>query len=137
MTDLVAQAMAALPDALIVVDREGAIVHWSPGAERIFGYPSGKAMGGSLDLIIPERLRERHWTGFRQAVATGRSRYGPDELLAVPAQTADGRRISIEFSIAVLGQGGAISHVAALIRDVTERRTQEQELRKRLAELGG
>lgn len=127
----------AIPDAVIVSDREGTVEYWNAGAERIFGYKAEDAVGSSLDLIVPDRLQERHWKGFREAVDRGTSRYGPDDLLAVPARTADGRRISIEFTVALLYDDDRVTHVAALLRDVTERREQEIELRRRLAELEG
>ena len=137
LTELVAEAVATLPDALVIVNRDGVIAYWSPGAERIFGLASDHAVGETLDLIIPERLRERHWSGFERTIASGQSRYGPSDLLAVPALRADGTTISIEFSIAIMpvGDGSGQGYVAALIRDVSERRAQEQEMRLRLREL--
>jgi PAS domain S-box-containing protein len=126
-----------IPDAVIVADREGTVEYWNAGAERIFGYRADQAVGSSLDLIVPERLQDRHWAGFRHAVETGASRYGPGDLLAVPAQTADGRRISIEFTVALLRDDGRVTHVAAILRDVTERWEREMQLRRRLAELEG
>jgi PAS domain S-box-containing protein len=50
-------------EAIIAADREGIICFWNPGAERIFGYAAADATGRSLDIIIPERLRNRHWDG--------------------------------------------------------------------------
>jgi PAS domain S-box-containing protein len=66
-------------DAIIAADRDGVICFWNPGAERIFGYLCSAAIGRSLDLIIPERLRQRHWHGYRATIETGRSRYGEDD----------------------------------------------------------
>ena len=48
-------------DAIIAADKDGVVRFWNPGAERIFGYTSEDAVGQSLDIIIPERLRKRHW----------------------------------------------------------------------------
>lgn len=56
---------------------------WNPGAERIFGHRADEAMGQSLDLIIPERLRARHWEGFRRVMTIGESHYGEGDLLSV------------------------------------------------------
>src|SRR5262245_49386403 len=86
-------------DAVVVVDGDGVLCYWNAGAERIFGFSAGDAVGRSLDLIIPERLQDRHWTAFRAAVSTGASRFGAEDLLAVPAVAADGRTISIEFTV--------------------------------------
>jgi len=77
VSELVAQSvLLTRSDAIIAADRDGIICFWNPGAERMFGHVSGEAIGRSLDLIIPERLRQRHWDGFRQTMETGRSRYG-------------------------------------------------------------
>ena len=77
-------------DAIIATDREGRIIFWNPGAERIFGFTAVESTGQSLDLIIPENLRARHWAGFRHTMETGTSRYGHGDLLSVPGLTKDG-----------------------------------------------
>ena len=93
-------------------------------------------MGRTLDLIIPERLRQRHWDGYREVMATGQTRYGGGELLAVPAVRKDGARISLEFSIVLLrGPDGEPSGTAAIIREVTARWERDKVLRERLAAL--
>lgn len=125
----------AAPDAVIVVGADGLITYWNSGAQRIFGFEAHEALGANLDLIIPERLRERHWTAFHQAVAAGTSRYGASDLLAVPATTRDGRRISVEFTVAFVRHDDQVAYVGAILRDVTERRAADQELRRRLADL--
>jgi PAS domain S-box-containing protein len=128
--------LATASDAIIATDREGVIRFWNPGAERIFQYRENEAVGRSLDLIIPERLRARHWSGYRQFVATGRSRYGDGDLLAVPGVRKDGTRLSLEFTIVALkGADGGIDGVAALMRDVTARFQETLELRRKLAAL--
>ncbi|MFN8544093.1 MAG: PAS domain S-box protein [Candidatus Binatia bacterium] len=129
------QIVQNAPDAIVVADREGTIRLWNAGAEAIFGYRADEAVGGSLDLIIPERQRARHWDGYRRVMATGVTRYGRD-LLAVPAVRKDGSRISLEFTILPLRDaGGDIAGVAAILRDVTERWEQDRALRQRLAAL--
>ena len=72
-------------DAVIFADRSGVIRLWNSGAEAIFGYEAAEALGQTLDLIIPERLRERHWEGYHRTMTTGLTRYG-EGLLAVPAR---------------------------------------------------
>jgi PAS domain S-box-containing protein len=119
------------PDAIIFADRENVIRLWNLGAERIFGYTAAEALGQSLDLIIPERWRNRHWEAYRQVMRTGVTRYGQGELLAVPAQRKDGRRISIEFSVLLpRGAAGEIVGAVAIVRDVTERWEREKTLRE-------
>jgi PAS domain S-box-containing protein len=110
-----------MPEAVIFADRQGVVRLWNRGAETMFGYAASEALGRSLDLIIPERFRARHWEGYHQVMATGVTRYG-QRLLAVPAMRKDGRRISIEFSIALLkDERGEVAGAAAVVRDVTTR----------------
>ena len=122
-------------EAIVVTDPDGIIRLWNNGAERVFGYSAADAVGQNLDLIIPEKLRERHWKGYRQTMATGHTRYG-DQLLSVPAAHRDGRRLSIEFSVALLNDdAGRIVGISAIMREVTDRRNADKALRARLAEL--
>ena len=129
------QLVSAIGDAVIISDANGAITLWNPAAERMFGYTQAEAMGQSLDLIIPERLRGRHWEGYDKTMATGITRYGHD-LLKVPAVDKDGKSMSIAFTVALLrGPDGKISGIVAIIRDETVRFQEERALRKRIAEL--
>jgi PAS domain S-box-containing protein len=128
--------LATSADAIVAADRDGVITFWNAGAERIFGFPPEVAISKSLDIIIPERLRPRHWDGYRRVMETGESRYGSGELLAVPAQKQDGTTISIEFTIAPLHDDeGNFDGLVALIRDVTGRFEELRSLRRRIAEL--
>src|SRR6185295_9534856 len=101
---------------------------------RIFGFAADQALGQSLDLIIPERFRLRHWEGYREVMATGETKYRT-EVLRVPAQRRDGKALSIAFTVTLLEapDGGRV--IAAIVRDETARWQEERELRKRLAEL--
>lgn len=113
-------------DAIVYADREGIIQLWNSGAKNIFGYAGEEAVGRNLDLIIPERLRQRHREGYERVMRTGETVYGK-RLLAVPAQHKDGTRISIEFSLVLLkSPEGEVVGVAALIRDVTARWQREK-----------
>ncbi|HZZ85487.1 MAG TPA: PAS domain S-box protein [Anaeromyxobacteraceae bacterium] len=124
------------PDAVIFGDAKGIIQLWNAGAQAIFGFTAAEAVGQSMDLIIPERLRARHWDGYDRVMVTGESRYGHGDLLAVPAITKDGRTISIEFTIQMMkDEAGAILGPVAVIRDVTRRFQRDKELGKRLKEL--
>jgi PAS domain S-box-containing protein len=127
--------VAAAGDAIILADTAGTIRLWNPAAERIFGFSPSEVLGASLDLIIPERLRARHWAGYREVMRTGQTRYGAD-VLRVPAMRKDGSRISIAFTVALLrGPDGQVSGIAAIVRDETARWEEEQQMRRRLAEL--
>lgn len=129
------QIVAEARDAIIFADREGIIRLWNRGAAEIFGHPAETALGQSLDLIIPEPLRERHNQGYQRVMATGQTKYGR-ELLAVPGVRQDQARISLEFSITLVKDDqGLVLGAAAIIRDVTARWNQEREQQRRLAEL--
>ncbi len=131
------QLVGALGDAVVMADAKGTIVLWPPAAERIFGFTPDEALGKSLDLIIPERLRGRHWDGYEKTMATGQTRYGND-LLKVPATHKDGRSLSIAFTVALLHSPEpehAVTGIVAVIRDETARFQEERNLRKRVAEL--
>jgi len=131
------QLVAAVGDAVVVTDAKGAITVWNPAAERMFGFSASEALGQSLDLIIPERLRGRHWDGYHKTMETGHTKYGSD-LLRVPAAHKDGRALSIAFTVAMLMSAeGKPAAIAAVIRDETARFTEERVLRKRVAELEG
>ena len=132
---LAAAVVKESPEAIVVTDPAGIIRLWNDGAARIFGYSAEEAMGENLDIIIPEKLRERHWKGYFQTMATGHTRYG-DKLLSVPASHRDGQRLSIEFSVALLrDDAGRIAGISAIMREVTERRDAERALRAKIAEL--
>jgi PAS domain S-box-containing protein len=129
------QIVEHAPDAIIVADRDGLIRLWNCGAEAIFGYRADEAVGRSLDLIIPEKLRDQHWDGYHDVMATGVTRYGR-ELLAVPGLRKDGTRVSLEFSIALLRDAtGELLGAQAIMRDVTARFQQDKALKERLAAL--
>lgn len=133
-----AAILSGTADAVVVSDAEGAITFWNPGAERVFGFSRAEAMGRSLDIIIPENLRKRHWDGYRQVMETGKSRYGSGELLSVPALRKDGQRISVEFTIvAVTGPAGRIIAMVAVMRDQTARFEELKALRKARAAATG
>ena len=128
------QLVAAVGDAIIAADANGAITLWNPGAQHLFGYSEEEALGKSLDLITPERLRNRHWEGYHKSMATGTTKYGND-LLRVPATHKDGRAMSIAFTVAMLfTPENKVSAIVAVIRDDTTRFNDDRALRKRLAE---
>ena len=92
-------------------------------------------IGRSLDLIIPERLQQRHWDGYRRTMESGKSRYGEGDMLSVPALHNNGTTISVEFTIIPLrAESGAMIGMAAIMRDVTERFEEVRTLKRRLAD---
>jgi len=130
-----AQLVAAIGDALVVSDTSGAITVWNPAAERLFGFTQAEALGQSMDIFIPEKLRKRHWDGYHETMRSGVTKYGT-ELLRVPAINKAGASLSIAFTVALLqGPDGQPAAIAAVIRDETGRFAEDRALRKRVAEL--
>jgi PAS domain S-box-containing protein len=133
--ELCRQLVQHCNDAMIYSDRTGVIRLWNSGAEQMFGYSVDEALGQSLDIIIPENQRPRHWEGYFKVMETGETRYAKD-LLAAPALRKDGSRISTEFSMTIIrDEDGGIAGTAAVMRDVTAKWQKEKALRARLAEL--
>lgn len=124
------------PDAILYCDSAGIIRLWNKGAEHLFGYSGDEAVGQSLDLIIPERMRKRHWEGYFRVMETGESHYGQYDLLSVPALRRDGSQFSCAFSIILLcDAGGKPQGIASIMRDGTKTHEREQELKARIATL--
>lgn len=121
-------------EAIVYSDREGLIRFWNEGAERVFGFTAEEALGQSLDIMIPERQRQRHWEGYDEVMRTGVSRYGSGDLLSVPATRKDGSRISVEFTIVPLKDAeGRMMGMASVMRDVTARFDELKTLRRQAA----
>ena len=132
MDRLMEQLLDNAPDAILIADKEGMIRYWNRGAEALFGHTAAEAVGQSLDLIIPENLRGRHWEGYGRVMATGETKYKTG-LLAAPGQRKDGSRVSLEFSMVLLrDDAGALQGVASIMRDVSAHWQKEKELREDL-----
>jgi len=133
MDSLLTQLVNDAPDAILIADRGGIIRFWNKGAEHMFGYTAAEAVDQSLDLIIPENLRGRHWEGYWRVMASGETKYKTG-LLSSPGVRKDGSRVSLEFSMVLLrDDNGAMEGCASIMRDVTERWKKEKELKERLA----
>ena len=121
--------------AVVFADREGVIRLWNAGAESMFGFSADEAIGKSLDLVIPEKHRKAHWSGYHRVMETGQTRYAKDTL-KVPAVRKDGSRMSLEFTVTMVrGDDGKLLGVGAVLTDVTERWNNERALRAKLAQL--
>lgn len=133
VTDFSSRMIRDMPDAVICSDAQGRIQFWNAGATRIFGFTESEALGQSLDIIIPEPLRQRHWTGFDDTMRSGRTRYGAGDILSVPAVCKDGTRRSIAFTVLPFRDAaGAITGIAAVLRDVTAQFEELKRLRQGL-----
>ena len=133
LTALLQQTLDLSQDAILVADQQGIIRYWNAGAERILGYTADEAIGQSLDLFIPEKLRGRHWEGYYRVMASGETKYKTG-LLSSPGICKDGTQVSLEFSMVLLkDENGTMQGCASIMRDVTERWLKEKELKQRLA----
>jgi PAS domain S-box-containing protein len=129
------QLVDGIGEGVVVSSAAGDIIYWNAAATRIFGFTEEDAIGKSLDIIIPERQRQRHWDGYHKTMETGQTRYGND-LLRVPALHKDGRTLSIAFTVAMLhAPDGKVSAIVAVVRDETQRWAEERELKRRVNEL--
>ncbi len=132
MDNLLKQLVNNAPDAILISDLKGFISFWNNGAEQMFGYTSAEAVGQSLDLIIPENLRSRHWEGYWRVMASGETKYKIG-LLSSPGVRKDGSRVSLEFSMVLLrDEAGVMMGCGSIMRDVTERWKKEKDLKTRL-----
>jgi PAS domain S-box-containing protein len=136
--ELLVQLVHGLADAVVIAGVDGTITFWNEAAGRLFGWTAAEAIGQTLDLIVPERMRERHWAGYHQVMASGHTAYG-DRLLEVPAVHRDGRRLSIAFTVTLLHEGGDSRPcaIAAVLRDDTARWQERRQLREEIARLTG
>jgi PAS domain S-box-containing protein len=126
--------VATMTDAVIYAHAQGIIRFWNSGAERVFGFTQAEAVGQSLDIIVPETLRRRHWGGFNEMMRTGTGHHKAGAVLSVPAIRKDGTRISVEFTTVPLHDDTErMVGVAAVVRDITERFEEMKALRKAAA----
>jgi PAS domain S-box-containing protein len=102
--------------ALVVADADGVIRYWNGGAEALTGHPATAAVGSSLDLIVPPDYRERHWAGFRAAMASGNARF-EGAAANIPIVCADGiiRRWPGRFTLIRDARGTPAGAAAVLV----------------------
>ena len=127
--------LQSMPEALVVADLQGIIQRWNPGAENVFGFTAAEAVGQSLDLIIPERMRKAHWEGFNKAIERGGTLPGRTSAIT-RAIHKSGDPFYVDMSFAMVkDQAGKLIGSMAVARDATKRFQEEKELRRQLAEL--
>jgi PAS domain S-box-containing protein len=123
------------PDAVIFADAHGAIRLWNGRAEEIFGYTAAEAVGQSLNIIIPERLRAAHWRGFEAALTTRQTKYA-GRVLTTRSVHKDGRTIYVDLSFALIEDpNGKVVGALAIARDSMERFVEHKELLERVRQL--
>jgi len=125
----------SMPEAVIFCDLEGVIRVWNGGAEKVFGWSAAEAIGQSLDLIIPERMRKAHWDGFDQAIARGGVKPGRTSMITRSLHKVE-EFIYVDMSFEMVrDESGKMLGSIAVARDATKRFNDEKALRKQLAEL--
>ena len=117
---------ATSSNGIICADGEGRITFWNAAAERLFGHAAAEALGRSLDLIAPARLRHGY-LDVLQRVATEGTPRGPGRLVELTAQHADGREFPVELSLSTWRDASG-TNFGAILRDMTEHRTGEEKL---------
>ena len=126
---LAERVLACMMEAVIHADRQGLIALWNPAAETMFGFSTAEAIGQSLDIIIPERLREAHWRGFHAAIASGKTRLNGRPTVT-RALHKSGATLYVEMSFAmVCATSGEVIGSVAVARDATERVQREKAAR--------
>ena len=131
---LSADILRCMPEAMIFADLQGVIQAWNPGAETVFGFTAVEAIGQSLDLIIPERLRKAHWEGYNKAIARSGTLPGRTSMITRSLHKS-GEAIYVDMSFAMVKDDrGQMLGSLAIARNATARFTEEKNLRRQLAE---
>lgn len=118
---LAESVLLQMAEAVIYSNRQGIIEIWNPAAAAMFGHSADQALGQSLDLIIPERLRAAHWRGFEAAMQSGRTRLkGQATTTRALHRSGETRYVDMSFALVCDEHGQAIGSVA-VARDATER----------------
>jgi PAS domain S-box-containing protein len=122
--------LEGMAEAVVLVDTAGIVRYWNPAAERLFGYARDEAQGALLDdLIVPERFRAAHDTGFARAIASGELRVA-GRVMRTRANHPDGRKLYVDFTFALLkAADGSVQGVYAVARDATEAQLKEMAAR--------
>jgi PAS domain S-box-containing protein len=133
--ELCRRIVEATSDAVIFADRDGLIRLWNRGAELIFGYPAAEAIGQSLDIIIPERLRQAHWAAFDRSLQTGQTKY-TDRVLTTRSVHRNGSKLYVDLSFGLVRDAaGVLAGAFAIGRDCTARYASDNALKARVQQL--
>ena len=120
--------LEAALDAVVSIDQYGQVTYVNSAFERTFGYRSQDVIGrGLAELIVPPSLREQHRRGFTRYLATMEPRI-LDQRIELAAMRADGTEFPAEVTVTRTGVPGELGFTG-YVRDITERRHAEQELR--------
>src|SRR3984885_7594561 len=126
-TELVRSALDAAPDAMIIIDEQGIVRYVNRQVSALFGYAHDEIVGQSIERLMPARFRGRHVAHRQDYTAVPRIR-ALGEGLSLFGQRSDGSEFPVEISLSPIQDGKRLL-VAAAIRDVTERKRTEAELK--------
>ncbi len=115
-------------DAIVSIDAEGVFIFWNKSAEKIFGYSEKEILGKSISLIIPERYQDIHKNGMKRLKKEGKSGI-IGETEEVTGLRKDGKEIPLELSMAGWKTSNG-NFYTSIIRDITDRKQFEEELKK-------
>lgn len=125
--------LKSIHEALIYADLKGIIQYWNHGSETVFGFTAAEAVGQSLDIIIPEKLRKTHWDGYEKAIVRGDTISGRGSRIT-RALHKSGQTLYVDMSFAMVrDQSNELIGSLAVARDATERYQEERKLRQQVA----
>jgi PAS domain S-box-containing protein len=125
---LLSEILASAPDAIVVVDAAGFVHYANRQLTLLFGYESSELIGQRIEVLLPERLRQSHAL-HRQAFHRNLRVRPMGAGMELFARRKDGSELPVEISLSPIGTGEQ-GYVAASIRDATDRRNSEMELRE-------
>jgi PAS domain S-box-containing protein len=128
------QTIDSVMDGIVAADESQNILVFNPAAERMFGLSADAIIGQPLEQLLPHRMRDRHRRHVEVFTTSGATSKTMGPQLEIMGLRADGSEFPIESTISQALIGGK-RQVTAVLRDVTERRRHEENLREMNAQL--
>lgn len=126
--------LTSMQEAVVYADLGGIIRAWNRGAEAVFGFSADDAIGQSVDIIVPEKMRAAHWAGYNKAIAHGDTYSGRGARMTRALQK-NGEALYVEMSFAMVRDAaGVMTGSIAVARDATARYLAERAAKVQAAE---